>query len=613
MPMLELNFLGVPEVVLDGKPLTFARRGSVGLLAYLVLSRRAHAREALATLLAGDSSEDQARKYLSNVLVDLRQMLGSYVVATRQTVVFDRNMPHRVDVMEFQSRFANCLKGDSLVDLDAAARLYRDEFLVGLALVGAPDFEAWVLTQREELRGQFVQVLQAQVQMSLRQAAWSAGIAPARRLLAQEPWLEEVHRNLMLMLARSGQRQAAIAQYQACKRVLAEELGVEPLPATTAMFNRLRAAITPPAHNLPAVGAPFVGRATQLRQLVSLMSEVEVRLLTIVGLGGSGKTRLAIEVALAYATPATLPPEQPFPDGIVFVSYADSTPRDGAPETAAEEASRVILSGLIAALGLSEAPSNAAGAQQVLSEHLRDTAMLLVLDNLEHLQAGVGALEVLLRHAPNVRILATARTPLHLAGERVLHVDGLELPDAADELERAEASALFLQEARRASLGFEPAPHERPHIVELCRLLGGFPLAVILAARWAPIVGCQTVVNELAEGLDVLSTSEPDLPQRHRSIAGILDSTLARLTREERELTHTIARDALDRGKRGRGSKSDFPRDLLPRLRPLSEHSLLSVDHTHGTLRVHPLLPLHARGRTDRSRAPARVAWAEAS
>jgi hypothetical protein len=190
----------------------------------------------------------------------------------------------------------------------------------------------------------------------------------------------------------------------------------------------------------------------------------------------------------------------------------------------------------------------------------------------------------------------------------VLHVDGLELPDAADQLEHAEASALFLQEARRASLGFEPAAEERPRIVELCRSLGGFPLAVILAARWAPIVGCQTVLNELERGLDVLSTSEPDLPERHRSIASILDSTLAQLSREERELTHTIARAAPDRGNRGRGSKSDFSRDLLPRLRPLSERSLLWVDHTHGALRVHPLLPLHVRGGAERTRVPTRVA-----
>jgi DNA-binding SARP family transcriptional activator len=590
--MLELNLMGVPEVVLDGEPLTFARRGSVGLLAYLVLSRRAHAREPLATLLAGDSSEDQARKYLSNVLVDLRQTLGAYVVATRQTVMFDRGLPHRVDVNEFQSRLPECLSGESLAELEAAACLYRDEFLVGLTLVGAPDFESWVHAQREELRGQFVQILQAQVQLSLREGAWNAGIAPARRLLAQEPWLEEGHRNLMLMLARSGQRQAAIAQYQACRRVLFEELGVEPLPATTALFNRLRAAITPPTHNLPPLGAAFVGRATQLQQLVSLLSDADCRLLTIAGLGGSGKTRLATEVARAYATPATLPPEQPFPDGIVFVSYADSPPQ--------MDAARAIRSRLVAALGLS-VPS-AGDAQEVLNTYLKDSAILLVLDNLEHLQSGVSVLEEILRRAPNVRILATARTPLHVAGERVLHVDGLELPGCGDDLEQAEASALFLQEARRASLDFDLTPDARQQIVDLCRLLGGFPLAMILAARWAPIVGCGALLNELGRGLDVLSTNEPDLPERHRSIAGILDTTLAQLTREERELTHAIAVAAPDRGRRGRGSRPDFPRDLLPRLRPLSERSLLWVDHTHGTLRVHPLLPLHVRGSAERGR-----------
>jgi DNA-binding SARP family transcriptional activator len=606
--MLELNLMGVPEVVLDGEARTFARRGSVGLLAFLVLSRRAHAREALATLLAGDSSEDQARKYLSNVLVDLRQTLGRYVVATRQTVVFDRSLPHRVDVTEFQSRLSTCLGGESLTALDDAACLYRDEFLAGLTLVGAPDFESWVSAQREELRGQVVQVLQAQVQLSLNQGAWNAGIAPARRLLAQEPWLEEGHRHLMLMLARSGQRQAAIAQYQACKRVLAEELGVEPLPATTALFNRLRAAVTPPRHNLPPVGSPFVGRAAQLQQLVSLLTDADCRLLTIAGLGGSGKTRLAIEVARAFATPATLPPEQPFPDGIIVVSYADAPAPSADANDPSQAAARTIQSGLLSALGLTVAPG--ADVQQTLVAHLKDCAMLLVLDNLEHLQSGVfSVLEEILRRAPNVRILTTARTPLHLAGERVLHVDGLELPVGSQDLEHAEASALFLQEARRASLGFGLTPQERPQVVELCRLLGGFPLAVILAARWATMLGCTTLLKELARGLDVLSSTEPDLPERHRSIADILDSTLAQLTREERELTHAIALAAPDRGKRGRGSsKTDFPRDLLPRLRPLSEHSLLWVDHALGTLRVHPLLPLHVHGRAERGRVPTRVA-----
>jgi DNA-binding SARP family transcriptional activator len=604
--MLELNLMGVPEVILDGQPLTFARRGSIGLLAYLALSHRAHAREALSTLLAGDSSEDQARKYLSNVLVDLRQRIGGYIVATRQTVAFDRSRSHRIDVAEFQSELATCLSSDHLSDLEVAAGLYRDEFLAGLTLAGAPDFESWLYAEREELRGQYMQVLQAQVQLSLSTNAWNTGIPPARRLLAEEPWLEEAHRHLMLMLARSGQRQAAIAQYHACRRVLHEELGVEPLPETTALFNRLRAAITPPVHNLPPSGAPFVGRSEQLRQLSTLVSDAECRLLTIAGLGGSGKTRLGLEVARLYATPATLPPEQPFPDGIVFVSYADAPAPVGTGQIAAGEAAYTILSGLDAGLGLSAAGD--VDVRERVMLHLRERAMLLVLDNLEHLQAGAPIIDELLAYAPNIKVLVTSRVPLHLASERVMHVDGLVVPRTPDELECAEASLLFLQEARRTSLGFELTETERPDLVHLCQRLGGFPLALILAARWAPMVGCSTLLEELERGLDMLATTEPDLPVRHRSVAGIFESTLAQLTSEERALTDAIALAVTGSGTQAHAVEADVPRELLLRLRPLSEHSLLWVDPAHSTLRLHPLLPPYVRTTSAKQRVPTRAA-----
>src|SRR5205814_10139038 len=129
----------------------YTLRASVALLAYPALSKRSHAREALATLLAGDSFEEQARKYLSNVLVDLRQQLGDYIVATRQSVCFDRSRPCRLDVVDFQAGAAASLKSGSLGDLEAAINLYRDEFLAGLALSGPSDFESWQLAQREEL------------------------------------------------------------------------------------------------------------------------------------------------------------------------------------------------------------------------------------------------------------------------------------------------------------------------------------------------------------------------------------------------------------------------------------------------------------------------------
>src|ERR1051326_9217425 len=283
MTLLELNLIGVPEVILDGQPVMFARRGSIALLAYLALSRRAYPRETLATLLAGDSSEDQARKYLSNILVDLRQHVGSYVRATRQTVVFDRTQACRLDVEDFHAQLNAALEQDGLGDVESAIALYRGEFLAGLALAGAPDFEVWLFAQREELRGRYMQALRAQVDRSLRQGAWSSGIGPARRLIAEEPWLEEAHRQLMLMLAHTGQRQAAIAQYHACRRVLREELDVEPMPETTALFKRMRAAMSPPHHNLPAPSSPIVGRREEMQLLTGLLSDPDCQLVTLTG------------------------------------------------------------------------------------------------------------------------------------------------------------------------------------------------------------------------------------------------------------------------------------------------------------------------------------------
>ena len=376
MTLLELNLIGVPEVVLDGRPVIFARRGSIALLAYLALSQRAYPRETLATLLAGDSSEDQARKYLSNVLVDLRQHLGDYVNATRQTVAFDRTLPARVDVDVFRSQVEFALADDAATDFEDAIRLYRGEFLAGLSLGGAPDFDVWLFAQREELRGQYMQALRAEVSASLRRGAWGSGISPARRLIAEEPWLEEAHRQLMQMLAHSGQRQAAIAQYHTCRRVLREELGVEPMPETTALFKRMRAAISPPHHNLPTPSSVMVGRHEEMRLLFGLLTDPDCQLITLSGMGGSGKTRLSLEVARSFASPSTTPAEQPFADGIIFVPLADSpTPHDESPQ-------RAILATCAASL---ELPSDGSvdELRERLALYLKSRELLLVLDNFE--------------------------------------------------------------------------------------------------------------------------------------------------------------------------------------------------------------------------------------
>lgn len=570
------------------------------MLAYLAVSRRAYPRETLATLLAGDSSDDQARKYLSNVLVDLRQHVGDHVRATRQTVVFDRMLPYRLDVEQFHAQLNDALSHEAVTDVESAIDLYRGEFLAGLALAGAPDFDVWLFAQREELRGRYMQALRAQVDSSVRCGAWSSGIGPARRLIAEEPWLEEAHRELMVMLAHTGQRQAAIAQYHACRRVLREELDVEPMPETTALFKRMRAAMSPPQHNLQPTTRPIVGRHAEMQLLSALLTDPGCRLVTLAGMGGSGKTRLALEIAWAFASPLTTPAEQPFADGIFFVT-PDSQEFQG------ESAGRAVLVAIACALGL---PVSAAtkDLRDVLTVHMKSSELLLVLDNLEGLRGGGSEIELLLQRCPYVKVLVTSRSPLHIEFERVLHVDGLCLPATPEDVDRADASALFLQEAARVQVGFTLPEAQRPYLVELCRQVAGFPLALLLAARWAPVLPCSEMVREMANGLDVLASSEQDLPERHRSVRGILDSTLAQLSSEERALAQRLAELSPDTAALADEGASPTTADMLAGLRVLSDKALVSVDSARGTARLHPLVSWYVRGSRRARRGTTRVA-----
>src|SRR5262245_21359167 len=259
MAQLRLHLLGVPEISLDGRPAHPRRRSAVALLAYLAVTGRAHHRDVLAALLAGEADEARAQKHLSNALAELRAALGDCLVVGRETVALDRERPYWLDVDAFEHCAAAAAEGDAGAAREAAA-LYRGELLAGISLPDAPGFDEWLLLQREHLQEALVQALQALLDGLARRGAPREGVAVARRLLALEPWREEAHRALMALLARGGQRSAALRQFGACRRALAAELGEAPAAETRALYERLRAWPRPVPHNLPAPPWPLAGR-----------------------------------------------------------------------------------------------------------------------------------------------------------------------------------------------------------------------------------------------------------------------------------------------------------------------------------------------------------------
>jgi predicted ATPase/transcriptional regulator with XRE-family HTH domain len=269
--------------------------------------------------------------------------------------------------------------------------------------------------------------------------------------------------------------------------------------------------------NLPVVPTPLIGRQREVAELNQLLRDPECRLLTLVGPGGIGKTRLAIETAAHM--------QADFADGVYFVPLA------------AVHTTRLIVPIIADAIGFAFPSAGAADPTTQLFSYLKQKEALLLTDNLEQLltEPGVEVLANLLAHAPHVKLLATSRESLGLHSEWVYDVQGLPIPDSRD----AEGSAqhtsveLFLQRARRAHVGFIATLEEYPAIVHICQMVDGNPLGIELAAAWVRTLTCDQIAHEIEGGLDFLSVSTRDLPTRHRSMRSVFDHSWRLLTEEE--------------------------------------------------------------------------------
>lgn len=351
--------------------------------------------------------------------------------------------------------------------------------------------------------------------------------------------------------------------------------------------------------NLPTLLTPFVGREREMAEIAERLCAPGCRLLTLVGPGGTGKTRLAVEAAKVH--------EEAYAHGACFVPLAPLQSSEDILPAVAQALDLVLYEGV-------------EPEAQVL-EHLQSRELLLILDNCEHLLAslvtpseecreegGATLLADILGSAPKVCILATSRERLNVQGEHLIPVAGMDVPPPHSagtqrgQWEDSSAVQLFLLSARRVQPGFEPSDEDMTSIARICQLTDGLPLAILLAATWVELLSPAEIAREVERGIGFLETSLRDLPERHRSMRAVFDASWRLLSRRERSVLSGLS---VFRGGFTRDAAEAVARASLRELMALAHKSLLHrtaagrYEVGHGLLRQYAAEQLDASGGAD--------------
>lgn len=315
---------------LHGAPITqFRSQKELALLAYLAHTGQAHNREALADLLWEARSTKQSLSNLRTALARLRKQVGEHLVITRKTVAVTRAVHEQTDTVRFQAMLAGMDKEGSVTAvslLSQGLKLYSGEFMAGFSLLDAPRFNDWLVVEQERLRQTAMRGYRQLARWQEEQGMFAAGVVTAQEWVAWDPLDETAQQQLMRLLAYDGRIPEALAVYEKCRQLFQTELGIPPAPATVTLHETIQAGslvppdITPaPLHNLPRALVPLCGRKQEIEKLTNILLNPDYPLVSITGVGGMGKTSLALAAGRKLA--ALQPP--PFKDGIWFVSLEE--------------------------------------------------------------------------------------------------------------------------------------------------------------------------------------------------------------------------------------------------------------------------------------------------
>jgi DNA-binding SARP family transcriptional activator/predicted ATPase len=587
---LQLRLFGGIQISVNGVRISdIATRKAEALLVFLACERYPHQRETLAELFWNDLPAERAAGNLRLILTYLRKHCEPFLDITRQTIGLRSDVGCWLDLEAFADLAARPSDPQALRQ---ALELYRGDFLQGFHLRDAQLFSAWQAAQEEHWRSQLVAVLQALLGHALAWSHYSEGIAWAKRLLQIDPLDEATHRQLMLLYARGGQRNAAVRQYASCKRLVRQGLNLEPEAETETLYRRIRRMPEQRPHNLPPWNGLLIGRAAEQAQIGAWLADPAERLLSVVGPGGSGKTQLGLSAGWR----AVREHLGPCGDGVWYVALlGDSwnSQRLGAD---------ALLVRLAEVLQIRINPRQRLDDQIV--QQLNAKELLLILDNAELLDQGARrALGSLVQRLSLLRLLVLSRERLKLQIEQVLGIAGLAYPEAYGpavtalpalgvDLAQYEAVQLLLASARRLRSatpleGYSAA--EQTALGQICRMVHGLPLALELVAPWLRLRLPSEIVRDIGRDIDLLAADLPELPVRHHSLRAAFVYSWNLIGAGERT---ALARLACFPASFSAAAAEAIAAVRLPELAALHDASLVQLqrNEAHSRYLIHPLL-----------------------
>lgn len=581
------KLMGAPKAHLDSGVFAFSDDKRYQLLAYLAHRGDWVNREELAYVFWPEVGSSTARKDLRHLLGRVRGLawLNGSLEAQGERL----RWPVQTDVQRF-------LKAATEARWEQALELYGGVFLEGFSGAESPEFSAWLQIEREHLQNHWRTALFKQAEALEYTGKPLEASQLLEKLLKHDEFDEEALKAYMLAAVRSGQRGQALKVYGKFSERLLEELDLRPTVVLEQLAQSIRdedptllAAVAPVStappktRSLPMPATPFVGRDLLLGEIAHILADSQYRLLTLTGPGGVGKTRLALQTALEH--------QQHFRQGVYFVSLvALSSPISLAPAIAE-------------AIGFSLEGKEPLGQ---IAGHIGEKHMLLVLDNFEHLAQAAPQVAQLLRECPNLWVLATSRVRLGLEAEQVLPIEGFPLPTDPAQALHSDAVRLFALRVQRLRPGFKPQASNLTSIVEICRLVEGFPLGIELAAVWMRALPIEAIVWEIGQNMDFLQ-AEGDVAARHQSIRAAFEHSWRLLTPEEQE---ALKRLSVFRGGFEREAAKLAAGVSLPVLASLIDKSLI---YTGGSGRYfrHALLYQYMQEKLSQEPQQERAAQAE--